>query len=335
MIDARRIKSILVISLSNFGDVILTFPVIDILMNDFPQASLSVVVGPKGETVLCGHPRIKKLYTYHKRQGWAWTLRWFLNLRKDPFDLIVDLRHTAMPFFMPARYKTPLILRSRQDQHMSQKHLDRLKTIYSRAQRSVPPRSLHISSRDSAFVSTTLQTMSKDTPFIAVAPGAADVGKRWSLAGFARFCDQVMVRDHVGVVFIGDAGERPIVAEVMGMMTRPALDLSGRLTLPQVGALLQRAVLLVANDTAPMHLASYLNRPVLALFGPTDPRKYGPWGQTGCLIEHKDRCPACRGKAPGIRHSCMEAITQQDLLDAFEIRSGRVIFKKPLKAIRE
>ena len=81
-IQKERIKKILVMSLSNLGDIILTFPVIDILRRDFDQADLSVMVGPKGKTLLIDNPKIDHLYVYDKGMPVNNKIRWAMELRK-------------------------------------------------------------------------------------------------------------------------------------------------------------------------------------------------------------------------------------------------------------
>jgi ADP-heptose:LPS heptosyltransferase len=71
----------------------------------------------------------------------------------------------------------------------------------------------------------------------------------------------------------------------------------------------------LANDSAPMHLASYLDVPVLALFGPSDPKKYGPWGANGRMIKKTIDCPACLGRKNAESHRCMDAISAQEVVE--------------------
>jgi len=76
-----------------------------------------------------------------------------------------------------------------------------------------------------------------------------------------------------------------------------------------------------------MHMASYLDVPVVALFGPTNPVQYGPWGTQGRVVERKAGCPVCRSPHRGGIHSCMEKISVEDVMDAFEINAGRLVLK--------
>ena len=106
MLNKSEINKILVISLTNIGDVILTFPVIDILKEDFPSAKLSIVIGPKAESLFCDNPHLEKVHIFNKHQLPFKTLRWVLGMRKEHFDLVVDLRNTAIPFMISPRYRT-------------------------------------------------------------------------------------------------------------------------------------------------------------------------------------------------------------------------------------
>jgi len=104
-----KIRKILVISLTNIGDVILTFPVIDILKRDFSSAKLSVVIGPKAESLLKGNPHLENIYIFDKRQPFLKTVAWVNELRKEKYDLVVDLRNTAIPFLIFPEYMTTFI----------------------------------------------------------------------------------------------------------------------------------------------------------------------------------------------------------------------------------
>src|SRR5438128_14496 len=124
-LDHSLIKNILVISLSNIGDVILTCPAIDILCRDFPSAQVTVVIGPKAATLLEGNARLR-VVVYDKHMPWAGQWHWFNTMRRECFDLVVDLRNTLLPFFLNTRVRTRPQGQSFKG-HMRQKHLDRLR----------------------------------------------------------------------------------------------------------------------------------------------------------------------------------------------------------------
>ena len=259
------VKNILVISLSNIGDVILTCPVIDVLLKDFPQARLNLVIGPKAKTLFLGHPRIESII-YDKQLAWQDQARWFLALRQQRFDLVVDLRQTALPVFLPSRWRTSLAA-SPADGHMRHKHFHRLQAIYPDAELS--PERL-------AIVPKSVAAVAGLSGYVVIAPGAADSAKRWPPGGFARLADTLAAQGR-RVVFVGDRQDSAIVSEIQKQMKQASLSLAGQADLRELAFVLQRAKMVLTHDSAVSHLASYLNVPVAVLWGPTDRNKYGPW----------------------------------------------------------
>ena len=327
-INNSKIKKILVISLTNIGDIILTFPVIDILKEAFPAAELSVVVGPKGESLFRGNPQIHQLYLFDKRQPVKQVIEWIKELRKQTFDMIVDLRNSAIPFFIRSRYKTSPFLR-RGKQHMRWQHLNRLKSIYPFVMEAKDRHALYVSAHDRQYVEEVLEKeIGEREKYVVISPGAADQKKRWTEEGFAVVGDWIIQKHHLRVVFVGDEADKKVTQNVIRKMSQPAIDLAGKISLTQLACLLQSCVFAIVNDSAPLHLASYLNVPVLALFGPTNPNKYGPWSLHNCVIRKQENCFACRGGNGKKPHTCMQAIQVKDIWDAFEIKDGGVAFQR-------
>lgn len=331
-LDKSKINKILVISLTNIGDVILTFPVIDILKRDFPSAKLSVVIGPKAESLLQGNPHLDRVYLFDKHQSPLKSLSWVLRLRKKRFDLVVDLRNTAIPFMISPRYRTPCRVEKAAGLHMREKHLRRFKSVYAFTEGAVEPRALFVPQEDERDVDRLIEReIGRVGRYVIVAPGAADCSKRWPEEGFAFVCDRLVRDNNIKVVFAGSEEDGAVAQRINALMKSDALNLCGRISLTQLAALLQRCFFAIVNDSAPMHLASYLNIPVLALFGPTDPSKYGPWSSRSCFLRKNESCPACRHPQTSSAHTCMAAITSGDVLSALRIDMGadRVHFSPP------
>jgi len=283
-LNKSQIRKILLISLTNIGDVILTFPVFDILKRDFPQARLSVIIGPKAESLLSGNSYLDKIYIYDKHQHPAKTIRWMVELWRERFDLVVDLRNTAIPFLIGPRHRTPVHKNRKTYIGMRDKHLDCLKTVYPYQTESKDKFALMICGEDQSFVRSLISKEIQEQGFVMIAPGAADPRKRWTPQGFARVADYLAENYKKGIVLVGDQSDGFVCEEITRRMKFKPVNLAERMTLIQLAALMQIASLVISNDSAPMHLASYLDVPVLALFGPTDAIKYGPWGREGVAV---------------------------------------------------
>ncbi len=313
MFDKSKIKKILVVSLSNIGDVILTFPVIDILMRDFPDTQIDVVVGPKAENLIKGHPGLRKVSLYRREQSPVDTLKWLQEMKTQHYDLAVDLRNSAIPFLVFAKHKTPLMI-ARPKGHMRQQHLSRLKLVYDYSSESRPKEAFFISENDKNVVGKLLNAIGS---FVVIAPGSRAENKRWREDGFAKLADYLGDQYNVKIVFVGDENDIEVVARIKSLMKNHSLDLTNQLTLAQLGGVLTLSRLAVVNDSAPMHLASYLDVPVAAFFGPTDPKKYGPWGKENIVIQKNGDCAACHGKKNYL-HDCMQAIGFEDAFSILE-----------------
>lgn len=312
-LEKNQIKKILIISLSNIGDIVLTFPVIDILKRDFPDASIDVVVGPKGESLIKGNPIFRKVYLYEKGRSPFAILKWIGELAAEHYDLTVDLRNTAIPFLIFAKYKTPLMLVRPKGLHMRQQHLARLRTVHNYTQESAQSFSLFISDADKKAVEQLLSFHDSQFTFhrsrlIVIAPGSRAENKRWREDGFAKLADHLNEHHNLILIFVGDENDVPVTARIKSLMKTQPLDLTGKLNLPQLAHLISLSRSVFVNDSAPMHLASYLNIPVAAFFGPTDPKKYGPWSKKHIVLQNNSQSPACADDQAK-PHDCMQALT--------------------------
>ncbi len=110
-------------------------------------------------------------------------------------------------------------------------------------------------------------------------------------------------------------------------MKYDSLDLTGQLSLIQLAHVIQLSVLFIGNDSAPMHVASYCDKPIIAFFGPTDPNAYGPWSRQSKYLQHQTNCQACL--VPTIaHHECIRAVTLEEAVAAFTINGNQVFFNK-------
>ena len=316
-LDASKIHKILVISLSNIGDVILTFPVMDILKRDFYAATLSVVVGPKAESLFRENPYIENIFVYDKRQSLWKMIQWIARLRDQKFDLVVDLRNTAIPFFLSPKYRTPLSSSASKSVHMKKKHQDVLRKIWYFSDDAENHVALRINLSDKRYIEQRLQPdIGIAEKYFVVAPGAADHSKRWNDGKFARACDILNETYHVKIVFAGNNADKDFAQLIQSQMKQKVLNLCGQTDLTQLAALIERSSLVIANDSAIMHMASYLNVPVVAIFGPTDPVQYGPWSRYSRAVKSPLPCAACQNPNSGMQHQCMDNVKADDVVKA-------------------
>jgi heptosyltransferase III len=276
----KKIERILFISLSNVGDIVLTFPVFDALREMFPSARISVVVGPKGRSFFEGNPHVDELIIYNKRSSWPEQWQWLLKLRVHSFDLVVDLRNSFLPFLIKARHRTwPVFGRAKV--HMKEKHLGRLTSIVGALPTVHHRYAITPSKRDKGTAQHLLMGV---TDLVLIAPGAADHRKRWSEEGFFKVITFLVKERGQKVVVVGDLKDKAVITRILKEVPSGVFNLCAMTSLTELACVVDHCKAAVVNDSGVMHLCSYYNVPTVSLFGPTDPFFYGPWSKESRVV---------------------------------------------------
>jgi len=151
-----------------------------------------------------------------------------------------------------------------------------------------------------------------DYTWIMLMPGARWDNKRWPAESFAAVVKQLSKYLHLRFAILGGKEDQPLGQIIARDNPGRCLDLTGQTSLPEMVEWIRLSSLAITNDTGPMHVAAALNKPVVAIFGPTDPRSTGPYGQPqnvlqqtglGCVPCLKS---VCRCSDP---LSCLRSIT--------------------------
>jgi lipopolysaccharide heptosyltransferase II len=166
----------------------------------------------------------------------------------------------------------------------------------------------------------------KAKPLVVLAPGTNWDTKQWRRDGFAEVARHLLQKQFA-VALIGADGERALCAEV-ATLAPGAVNLAGETTLLELAALLRRSTICVTNDSGPMHLAVALQRPVVSIFGPTDPVWAGPYKRDGAVLRVELPCSPCylrdlRQCTHG--HACMANVTAAAVIE----RVGAIVAKLP------
>jgi ADP-heptose:LPS heptosyltransferase len=148
--------------------------------------------------------------------------------------------------------------------------------------------------------------------------------KQWNLDRFADVVNRLAASHAAAVVLSGDAGDRALVDAVKADLDPGVrcLDLVGRADLVTLAAVLEKVNLLITGDTGPMHLAAALDTPVIAVFGPSDPARWGPFSNRARVVRVSLPCSPCnrirrppercRGHVP----DCLAAVSAGAVYDA-------------------
>ncbi len=270
------IMHILFVTSNRIGDAILSTGLLDHLIRAHPDCRITVACGPAAEGVFARMPNLARIIPMEKRR---WGLHWlplWAHAVSIRWDLVVDIRASAISWLVRTRRRA--VMRRARGHKTAQ-----LAGILGLA---TPP--LPVAWTDAADRALANLLLPPGGPILALGPTANWTGKVWPPERFAALARALTRTPGHGpggplagariAVFAGPGEhERSLAAPVLAALPE-AIDLCGRLTLPQAAACLMRAALFVGNDSGLMHLAAAAGTPTLGLFGPTPPDEYGPAG---------------------------------------------------------
>lgn len=328
---------ILIVKLSSIGDVIHALPVAAALRRRYPQAYLAWAVGPAAADAVTGNPHLDETLVIGGGAEGAGVcalppltapaaLR--RRLREKQFDVTVDMqglfKSALLAFLTGARDRIGFrnyqegtfllnnrrVVPDRRDVHAVEGYFGFARALDA----PVEPVdfTIAVSAQEEAEAAALLREIEHP---IALIPGARWLSKRWPPGCFAAVADALAEETGGRGVIIGARSDAPLAAAIAAAATTPLLDLTGRTTLKQCAAVLRRCRLVIANDTGPMYLAAAMGAPTVAVFGPTDASRLGPYGEGHARVWAHLACAPCRRRecAP-LR--CMEAVTPDQVVAA-------------------
>jgi heptosyltransferase II len=184
------------------------------------------------------------------------------------------------------------------------------------------PADLVISSKEKAMAAGLMSGLgiAAGADLLAIAPAAAyGSAKAWLPERFRDVIVSWRNRHPASeILLLGTQAEKSRIDAIASGLTGPIHNLAGRLTLRQTIILLSRCRLAVCNDSGLMHVASSLNIPLLAIFGPTVSGQTSPLGGPYRLLEHGADCAPCRHRECPTDHRCMTAVTSDEVLASAE-----------------
>jgi heptosyltransferase-2 len=301
----------LVVQTSFLGDMVLTTPLIAYLATSGP---VDVLCTPAASGLLANNPAVREVIVYDKRgadRGMGGFLRVVRALRRRAYDRAYfaqgSVRSGALGVAAGIRDRIGFatsagraLYTTRITPRGGAHHAERLLSLAMREVPTSAPRPhLYPGAAERAQVDEVLGAAG-DERFIALAPGSVWATKRWPY--YAQLADELSTSARI--VVVGSGADRPLAQEIASATSGQVIDATGRLSLLASAELIGRAGLLVSNDSAPLHLASAMNTPTIAVFGPTVPGiGFGPLaersqvaGHTGltcrpCDRHGPDRCP--------------------------------------------
>ncbi len=326
----------LVVRLGSLGDILHTFPAVAALCETFPAAQIVWLTHPRWAFLVSTSGLVSEVWKVDTRV--VSSLREIIKrLRQGSFSAAIDYqglwKSAMLPFFgaIPKRigfssatvreFGVPLLYTDRvktTKAHIAEQNGEL--SLSAGAKRVTAPATVHIPAQDQAVVCTRLRALGLDR-YIVFSPGGGWRSKCWPAERFGALCSKL--RESFGLRTIVNAGpgDDDLAAAVVHA-SGDAAPVVHHGSLGELMALLRGAACAVAGDTGPLHLAAAIGTPLVALFGPTDPARNGPY-QVGepHASEHTNvvlrvpgvRTTHARGEQP---HASMLAITVDQVFDA-------------------
>ena len=314
----KNLKRILIVSLSNVGDAFLTVPVVHHVKEAYPAAEVTLLVGEGAKDVFWGDPRLEEVVTYDKRASLWEKWRFVRSLRKKKFELVIDLRNTLFPILLGVPFHTPILKQAPRNLiHKMDRHLWKLDCV------GIPVRDwrdgmLWIEPKAEKRIQKRLEAfgLRPEEPFVLLSPGSKSDLKRWKASSFAALSDRLHSEKKLPVLFTGGENDRVFMDTIARFLNHPFHSLVGQTSIPELVVLIRTAKLLVTNDNATLHIASLLGTPTVAIFGPTDPRKYGPRADRHRVARKELFCSPCEKARCPYHHECMEELPSEEVYQA-------------------
>jgi 3-deoxy-D-manno-octulosonic-acid transferase/heptosyltransferase-1 len=335
--------NILIVKLSAIGDVIHTLPSLAALRRVYPQAHITWVVEAAAADLVLNHPQLDAVLVSRRkawiqdvksgnfRKAWREIVQFIRDLRKRPYNLVIDfhglLKSSIIVFLSGGKRKlgydslqelSGLFLNEKipedMDKHAVDRYLDFPFYLGAKKERTefILPQSVDAENK----VKLLLECYGlEDNKYIAINPIAYWDTKLWDNEKFAKLADLIQEQLKIKVVFTGS--ESKSVEEIAAKMKSKFINLGGKTSLMELASLFKKARMLITTDSGPMHLACAVGKPVIALFGPTDPKRTGPYGEGHIVIRDNLSCSPCFLKKCDMVN-CMKNITPEQVYAVVE-----------------
>lgn len=305
--QSEKIKKILILQYKPFGDVLLNTGYLPYLKEKFPNVKIDFMVRKPYDIVLRNNPNINELITFKNVTGIKYLLQrigLIKSIRKRKYDLIIDqLKGTGsgiISLFSGAEYRLGFTehklswvynLKAGDGAHRytGARKFDLLKSI------GIEEESyniyLTITDEAKAFINKWLNEKNlENTKFLCVAPGSPVAGKKWNSKNYATLCDRILKSTNYKMVFVGAPDEQNDIKRVTEQMSETSYLIAPKTDFIQVGALLEKADMLICNDGGLNHLSIAVETFSLAIFGDTNPILWSGFELGNHFYLNNDNC---------------------------------------------
>lgn len=330
-IDHTRIHKILYINLAFIGDLVLSTPTIRALREKYPDAVIDMLVVPWAAQVVAGNPYADHIYIYDKKGTHRnlKNLRQLISsLRSQKYDVIIAanfaVRGAMLAKVLGARYRlgydaqhagiflTHTVSAKRTNvKHETENQLEVVKPL------GIKTNDFTLAYRHNSVDVENMHKKvfrSSDCPIVVICPFGRHPLNSWVNEGYIEVVKELS--KVANCYLIGGRAEKERLEEINQKAGNSGQVLAGTLTINELAAFLAVSNLVITVDTGPMHIASAVGVPILALFGRSDSRVWGPRGAEDRILKLDLECVPCITPRECQHHSCMKELKSEVVIAA-------------------
>jgi len=310
MIALRGNERLLIVKMSSIGDVVHALPAASALRRTYPELRISWLIEEELTALVDGHPGVDRVVaipsvTRGRMSARLAALREAVRLvRAEPYDVALELQglmvSSLIAVLAGARVRVGRA-RRREGAHLLTRRVPRLEGAHAVEESLACARFLGATPGPVRFAlpvapaaATTVASklvalrLPPDAPLVVLNPSASAAWKLWPAAHWTVAARELA--HEASVILVGSRHERSRHDQIARQAGGGVHDLTGETSLAELIAILDRCTLHIAGDTGSCHIAAALGRPVVGIFGSSDPQRLGPYGQGEFLLSGADLC---------------------------------------------
>jgi lipopolysaccharide heptosyltransferase III len=280
------VNKILFIGLSSVGDVVMTTPVLTSLQNKYPDALFDIVVDKRGTGLYKNFPKLNKLYLKDKDKPLRGVPDLLLQLWKNRYDLVVDVRTDGLAYLLRAKKRYTKWQAKSYGPHAVEGLMGVIAKLHGDA--PIPKTSVWPSDIDREYAAKKISVFDNKDRLLALSLGdSRKLVKTWPAEKFVELLCEYK-NSFSGVIFLGNSFEAEETEKVISKIKIPYINTVGN-SLLEAAALLEKSCLYIGPDSGLGHIASAVEIPTISFFSYVKPEKYRPWGnKSECLAGAKN-----------------------------------------------
>lgn len=331
--DPKKVEKILLIKTVALGDLILLLPTLKAIKLTFPQAHLALLTTPRVREVVEGHDFIDEII-YFEPTRFKSLKNIFRQLREKKFSLVIEAEHyyrftTIISYLIGAPWRVGfnlprqgrrglfnLLAPYRVDLHEVENFYQLAVAVGAKKRREIKLEPIAVSQKEQNAVKDFLRRegVKRSDKLIILHPSTSPraASRRWESEKWAELAEILRAKGF-RLIISGSSAEDEAVKEVVAKLNFKPIVSAGKLSLKEFAVLLRSSVLFIGVDTGALHLAAAEGTPVLGLYGPNTPQKWGPYGVKSKTIYHPLNCSPCIRQYRGLVYNCPQNLCLQKI----------------------